>query len=77
MQLADRIMILRHGGFLVKCVAFTEPRVKRGVFFLYKKGYHAYDILLQIVLYIRDEELQRQCAVKQAALYIFVYIIGG
>ena len=42
-----------------------------------KKGYHAYDILLQIVLYIRDEELQRQCAVKQAALYIFVYIIGG
>ncbi len=37
MQLADRIMILRHGGFLVKCVAFTEPRVKRGVFFLYKK----------------------------------------
>ena len=52
MQLADRIMILRHGGFLVKCVAFTEPRVKRGVFFLYKKS-TALTVLSLSTIYIR------------------------
>jgi len=32
LQLADRIHILSDGGFLVKRIASTEPRVERGVF---------------------------------------------
>ena len=36
LQLADRNSILTVGGFLVKRIAFTEPRVKRGVFLLQK-----------------------------------------
>ena len=36
LQLADRKAILRHGGFLVKRIAFMEPRVQRGVFLIQK-----------------------------------------
>ena len=34
--MADRIHILSDGGFLVKRIASTEPRVKRGVFLIQK-----------------------------------------